>query len=144
MTVERGEDGLLPAIHALYAGDRAQALALLPADEELNAVEAAFFGRLERLRALLEADPACADSFSPDGFAPLHASCFSGGVELTRLLLEHGADRELTARSSFARVPPLGTAAFSGDLASARALLEAGAAPDGAGGGGGTPLHTAA
>jgi ankyrin repeat protein len=140
---ERDEDGLLPATRALYAQGRAAAEPLLPPDDALTAVEAAFFGRLDRLAELIDGDHTLVDAFSPDGFAPLHAACFSGGVATTRLLLARGADREALSRASFARVRPLGTAAFSGDVASAAALLEAGADPDGTSADGATPLQAA-
>jgi ankyrin repeat protein len=140
---ERDADGLLPATRALYTHGRAAAEPLLPPDAVLTAVEAAFFGRLDRLAEVIDGDPALVDALSPDGFAPLHAACFSGGAETTRLLLARGADREALSQASFARVRPLGTAAFSGDVASAEALLEAGADPNGTSADGGTPLQSA-
>jgi ankyrin repeat protein len=105
--------------------------------------EAAAFGRLERLAEILDADPAQANAFSADGFTPLHLACFSGGAGATALLVEQGAELETISRAEIAQVRPLGTAAFSGDVESARVLLEAGADPNGAGGGGGTPLQAA-
>jgi ankyrin repeat protein len=105
--------------------------------------EAAAFGRLERLAEILDADPAQANAFSADGFTPLHLACFSGGAGATALLVERGAELETISRAEIAQVRPLGTAAFSGDVESARVLLEAGADPNGAGGGGGTPLQAA-
>jgi ankyrin repeat protein len=105
--------------------------------------EAAAFGRLERLAEILDTDPAQANAFSPDGFTPLHLACFSGGAGATALLVERGAELETISRAEIAQVRPLGTAAFSGDVESARVLLEAGADPNGAGGGGGTPLQAA-
>lgn len=139
---QRDAQGLLPAMRALYGGDRELAESLLPPGTELNAFEAAAFGRLERLIELL-GDRGAANGFSPDGFTPLHLACFSGGPEAARLLVEHGAELEALARSDFARVRPLGTAAFRGDAESGRVLLEAGADPNGRGEGGFTPLHSA-
>ena len=60
------------------------------------------------------------------------------------MLVDRGAPLERVAESSFARVRPLGTAAFSRDHASARILLEAGAEAGGRGEGGFAPLHAAA
>lgn len=140
----RDEEGHLPAMRALYSRSRELAERLLPADEVLNVHEAAAFGRVGRLAALLAAQPELVGSFSPDGFTPLHLACFSGGAETVRLLVGHGADLEALARSSFAPVRPLGTAAFSRDHMSAKVLLEAGADPNGRGEGGFTPLHSAA
>ena len=99
---------------------------------------------MERLRELLEAAPELVQALSDDGFSPLHFACFSGGAETTRLLAEQGAPLERLAENSFARVRPLGTAAFARELESARVLLECGADADGPGEGGFAPLHTAA
>ena len=141
---ERGADGLLPATRVLYARGRGEAQRLLPADSDLNVFEAAAFGRTEGLAEILDADPAEANRLSPDGFTPVHLACFAGGAGTTRLLISRGAQLETLSTSAFARVRPLGTAAFSGDLESARVLLEAGADPNGRGEGGFTPLHSAA
>jgi len=135
---------LSPAMRALYEGDRAHAEQLLPPDDELTVFEAAAFGRLEALRAILDSDPAQANALSPDGFTPLHLACFAGGPAVTQLLVDRGADLERLSEAAIAQVSPLGTAAFSGDVESARVLLDAGADPNGDGAGGETPLHAAA
>jgi ankyrin repeat protein len=66
-----------------------------------------------------------------------------GRAETVRLLVERGASLERLSEASFARVRPLGTAAFARQLEAARVLLEAGADPNGAGAGGFVPLETA-
>jgi len=126
----RDADGLLPAMHALYRGEADEAHRLLPADGELTACEAAAFGRIDRLRELLEEDPACANEFSPDGFSPLHLAIFGGQEDAARLLVGSGADLEAVSTASFAQVTPLGTAAFVRSAPLARMLLEAGADPN--------------
>lgn len=141
---QRDDDGLLPATRAIYVRTRELGEALLPPDSALTVYEAATFGRLERLRELLDADPASVNERSPDGFTPLHGACYSGGPQTTSLLVEHGADLEAVSQHAFIRVRPLGTAAFSREHESARVLLEAGADPNGPGEGGFTPLFTAA
>src|SRR5512144_1684332 len=103
-----------PAIQALYDGDRDRAETLVAPDDQLPAYEAAAFGRIERLRRLLDDDPAAATSWSPDGFTALHLAIFGGSEEAVRLLLERGADPNALASSDIARVRPLGTAAFVG------------------------------
>ena len=139
----RGEDGLLPAIRALYRGDREEAVRLRPDDHELTTYEAATFGRVDRLRALLDEDPERVREWSPDGFAPLHGALFGGSEDAVCLLIERGADLEALSTASFAKVRPLGTAAFVRSVPLVTLLLDAGADPNGEGEGGFTALDTA-
>ena len=118
-----------PALAALYDGDRDRAESLLGRDDELPAYEAAAFGRIERLRRLLDEDPAAAASWSPDGFTALHLAIYGGSEDAVRLLLERGADPNALATGEIARVRPLGTAAFVGRPDLEEILLEAGADP---------------
>ena len=122
-------DTISPALEALYKGDRDRAQTLLAPDEELPAYEAAAFGRVERLRQLLDDDPGAASSTSPDGFTALHLAIYGGSEETVRLLLERGADPNALATSEIARVRPLGTAAFVGRPDLEQLLLDAGADP---------------
>jgi uncharacterized protein len=139
----RDEDGVLPALHALYAGDRDLGEGLLPPDDELGAAEAAAFGRHERLEALLDEDPAAANAWSPDGFSPLALAIFGGQERAVRTLVERGADIEARSRHRTIRVRPLQTAAFVRDAELGRILLDAGADPNSTGEGGFTALHSA-
>src|SRR5205823_4576195 len=112
-------------------GETDAAYRLLPPDAELTAHEAATFGRVDRLRELLDEDASRANEFSPDGFSPLHGAIFGGHENSVRLLVERGADLEAVSTASFAHVRPLGTAAFVRSVPLARILLEAGADPAG-------------
>jgi uncharacterized protein len=69
------------------------------------------------------------DAWTPDGFTPLHIAAFAHNVEAARALLEAGADPNVFATASFARVTPLGTCAFAGANDVAELLLERGADP---------------
>ena len=137
-------EALLPALRALYLRGRALADDLLPADEALDVFHAAAFGRVERLRALLDGDPGRANAVSADGFTPLHLACFGGSGDAVRLLVERGADPETVSDNAQVRVRPLGTAAFAHAHGCARVLLQAGCDPNGVAAGGFTALHTAA
>jgi ankyrin repeat protein len=132
------------ALQALYEGDEERARQLLPPDVELSVFEAAAFGREERLAEILRADPAQAWAFSDDGFTALHLAIFGRQEAAARLLLDAGADPNMLATSSFARVPPLGTAAFVQSVPLARLLLDHGADPNRPGERGFTALHAAA
>jgi uncharacterized protein YndB with AHSA1/START domain len=136
-------DPVSPVRQALYRGDRAGA-ETAAAGVKLDLFDAAALGRVDRVRELLDAEPELVQTLSEDGFSALHLSCFSGGGEATRLLVERGAPLERVAQSPIARVRPLGTAVFARDEGCVRALLDAGADPNGAGEGGFVPLHTAA
>ena len=132
------------ALQALYQGDEEKARELLGPDDELTVFEAAAFGRLDRLRQIIDEDPSLANAFSDDGFTALHLAIFGGQEEAMRVLLERGADPNVLSTSDIAKVPPLGTAAFVRSVPLARLLLDSGADPNGRGEGGFTALHSAA
>jgi|tagenome__1003787_1003787.scaffolds.fasta_scaffold20986605_3 ankyrin repeat protein len=132
------------ALQALYEGDLARARELLPPDAEPTIFEAAAFGRVERLREILAAEPSRVTALSVDGFTALHLAIFGGQREAARVLIEHGADVNQLSTSSIAQVPPLGTAAFVRSLPLARLLLDAGADVNGHEESGLTALHAAA
>lgn len=69
------------------------------------------------------------DEWSPDGFTALHVAALVDNVAAAEALLDEGADPNVLATASFARVTPLGTCAFSGALGVARVLLDRGADP---------------
>ena len=132
------------ALQALYAGEIDRAHELLPADDQLSVFDAAAFGRVERLRAILGEDPAEAAALSGDGFTALHLAVFGRQAEAAQALIEHGADVNALSGGEIARVPPLGTAAFARSVPLARVLLDAGADVNTQGEGGFTALHSAA
>jgi ankyrin repeat protein len=132
------------AMQALYAGDPERARSLLPPDDRLSVFEAAAFGRVERLRAILDEDPSQATAFAEDGFTPLHLAIFGGSEETMQLLIDSGADVEAVSTGSIAQVAPLGTAAFVRSVPLARLLLDRGADVNQRMEGGFVSLHTAA
>jgi ankyrin repeat protein len=117
------------ALEALYHGDPGRALTLAAPDDQLPAYEAAAFGRVERLRELLDEDPGNANAWSPDGFTALHLAIFGGSEEAVQLLIDRGADVNALATSDIAKVRPLGTAAFVRRPDLEKLLLDAGADP---------------
>ena len=91
---------------------------------------------------MLADSPDQINTFSPDGWTPLHLAAFFGGAEAVRAILATGADPDADADNTF-NVRPIHSAVAVGDHASARALLEAGADPNVEQQGGHTPLDAA-
>lgn len=132
------------ALQALYEGDADRGRQLLGPDETLAAPEAAAFGRIDRLRSLLEEDDGNANAWSEDGFSALQLAIFGGQEEAARLLIDGGADVEALSRHESIVVRPLQTAAFVRSPSLARILLDAGADPNSRAEHGFTALHSAA
>jgi uncharacterized protein len=133
------------AMQALYRGELDEAQRLLPPDDELTAPEAAAFGRIDRLRTLLDEDPARANAWSDDGFGALALAIFGRQEECARLLIDCGADFEAPSRHDTIRgIRPIHTAAFVRSVELTRLLVDAGADVNGRGEGGFTALHSAA
>jgi uncharacterized protein len=143
LATARGDDGVSAIMLARYRFDRPTIDAILDADPELDAFEAAALGRLDRLTTLLDADPGVAAAYSPDGFTALHLASFFGRSEAARLLLEAGADVDAYTRNAFEN-QPLHASAAGRHVEICRMLLAAGADVNATQHGGFTPLHEAA
>ena len=135
----RDAGGLSAVLTARYHRQDEALAALLAAQPELDVLDAAATGRLDVLRAQIEADPDALAARSPEGFTPLHLAAFFGGGAAVRLLLAAGMDADADQENP-ARVRPLHSAVAARDHDAARALLEAGADPDCVQQGGFTPL----
>ena len=139
----RDGSGLPVVLLALFNNQREAADVLLAAEPELGILEASAAGRADRVRELIEADPAVLEARTPEGFSPLGLGAFLGGAEVVRVLLEGGVDPDDDADNQF-HVRPVNSAAASHDHESMRLLLEAGADPNAQQQAGFTPLHEAA
>src|SRR3954465_6222605 len=95
-----------PALEALYQDDAERAASLRGPDASLPAYEAAAFGRVDRLRALLDADPAAANERSPDGFSPLHLAIYGRSADAARLLIARGANVDALSEHEQIKVRP--------------------------------------
>ena len=116
---------------------------LLAAEPELDLFDAASVGRVDRVRALLDQDPARVNGWSSDGFTPLHLASFFGYAKVVELLLARGAEVNPVARNPM-KVQPLHSAAAGRHGEVARLLVEAGANVNAKQEKGWMPLHAAA
>jgi ankyrin repeat protein len=114
----RDANGLRPLMHAAYRGRDAvfHTIATHSSDDPWDRL---LLGESDGLPA--------PDAWSPDGFTPLHIAAFAKNAAGAQALLDAGADPNVLATASFARVTPLGTCAFVGATTVARALIRGGA-----------------
>lgn len=140
----RNASGLSAVLYATYAGRNEIAKILIDRGSRLNIFEAAATGSQERLEQLLHNDPARLNSFSDDGWTPLHLAVFFGRVNTTHVLLAAGADLNAVSHTE-ERVTPLHSAlANPHNAALAQVLIDAGADISVTQLRGYTPLHYAA
>lgn len=86
-------------------------------------------GPFDRIVAGESDDIAGPHDWTPDGFTALHLAAFVDNVDAARKLLDAGADPNVYASASFARVTPLGTCRFANATRVRELLLERGADP---------------
>jgi ankyrin repeat protein len=139
----RDAEGVSALMRARYRADRGMTGAILAALPDLDVFEAAAFGELDRLVALLDANPGLALARAGDGFTALHFAAYFGTPEAARLLLDRGADPDAVADDPMC-VTPLHSAVSARHEDAVALLLERGANPDARQRQGWTPLHGAA
>jgi ankyrin repeat protein len=139
----RDDEGVSALLRARYRMDRALVAAVKAHVDRLDVFEAAAFGDLDRLSALLGAEPDLVAERSGDGFTPLHLAAFFGQADGVRLLLARGASCD-AAGTGWMTGTPLHAAASGSHAGIVRMLLTAGADPNARQTGGWTSLHAAA
>src|SRR5262245_29459891 len=139
----RGRTGDSAILTAVYHRQKEIVNLLVARGVALTLHEACAAGELERAERLVDADSASVNSYSPDGWTPLHLAAFFGYPKIVELLLGHDAD--VLARSHNPNGnTPLHAALASNHAFVAGLLLGAGGdvnSPDAAGW---RPLHIAA
>ncbi len=143
LAAARGEDGVSALLLARYRFDRPIMDALLDADPDLDAFEAAALGRIDRLREAIGDDPGVVTAYASDGFTALHLASFFGKPETAKALIDAGARVDAITTNDLAN-QPLHAAAAGRHIEICRILLAAGADVDATQHGGYTPLHEAA
>ncbi|MDB5076833.1 MAG: DNA-directed polymerase subunit sigma [Chloroflexi bacterium] len=105
-------------------------------------VAASGLGKVDRVTALIDADPRLVDAWG-QGSGPLHWAAYHGHVDVVERLLAAGADIHARARNSFANTA-LHCAALHGHADAVHVLLRHGADPHIVDGYGATAVHAVA
>lgn len=138
---EVGADGISAAMLALYFGQRELGDHIVSNKTTMTVHEAAAFGRIVHLEKLLTDETK--ESFSPDGFQPLHLAAYFGRQEAVKVLLGSRVVLDTLSSNSLG-VAPLHSALSNGNEAIARELVYEGADVNLASKSSWTPLHYAA
>lgn len=137
-------NGVSAVLTAAYYGNAAAVAALRAADLELNVFEAAAVGDVDRVRALVEADPALAQAYASDGFHALGLAAFFKHTDVVRLLIAAGADARAASGNAMAVTALHSAVADGGDREMVDMLIAAGADVNAVQQDGFVPLHAAA
>jgi uncharacterized protein len=139
----KSDSGVSAVLTAVYSGRAEIRDLLLARGAVLELQDAAAVGRLERVKKIVEADPALANSFSPDGFPVVALAAVFGQFAVACYLLEKGADVNAVSTNG------TGYSALTGAVTAGHTeivswLLESGTDANYRYGPGYTPLLTAA
>ncbi|MEX2247352.1 MAG: ankyrin repeat domain-containing protein [Dehalococcoidia bacterium] len=139
----RGASSLSVLQFARYAEQTAILEELVAAGPALDIFEAAMIDRAERVRALLDAEPAQAAAYSSYGFTALHFAAYFGALSAMAALIDGGASMEAVT-TNFLTNMPIHAAGAGGRRPACALLVERGANVNARQHGGFTALHTAA
>jgi ankyrin repeat protein len=137
------EQGLGPYTVARYSRQDEVAKLLLDKGAKLDIFAACMAGVRERVVELLAADRGLVNSYSHDGWTPLHLAAFFGRPEIADILVANGADVNARSKNEM-RNTPLHAAVAGKRPGVASVLLGHGAAVNATQHGGWTALHSAA
>ena len=137
------EKGLSPFAAAKYSQRNDIAELFLEKSVPMDLFEACMAGATDRVKDLMDHDPARINSYSRDGWTPLHLAAFFAQPSAVEALLARGADANARARNGTTNTP-LHAGAAGRNLDVVRALVAHGADVNARQEGGFTALHSAA
>jgi ankyrin repeat protein len=143
LLADKDEQGLGPYTVARYSRQDEVSKLLLEKGVELDIFAACLAGVSERVVELLAADRGLVNSYSHDGWTPLHLAAFFGRPDIAEILLANGADVDARSKNQMQNTPlHAAVAGKRSDIASV--LLNHGAEVNAKQHGGWMPLHAAA
>jgi ankyrin repeat protein len=101
----RGRTGDSAILTAVYHRQKEIVNLLVARGATLTLHEACAAGEFERVERLLAAEPDTVNTFSPDGWTPLHLAAFFGYPKIVELLLAHDADVIAHSRNPTGNTP---------------------------------------
>ncbi|HTR38656.1 MAG TPA: ankyrin repeat domain-containing protein [Bryobacteraceae bacterium] len=137
------DKGLSPFVAAKYSGRNNVAVLLLEYGAELDLFAACMAGADQRVMELARGKDGSVNSYSQDGWTPLHLACFFSQPATAEALIAFGADVNARSRNAMHNTP-LHAAAGGRARDAVRALIEHGADVNARQEGGWTALHAAA
>jgi ankyrin repeat protein len=138
----KDENGLGPFTAAKYSGRNEIAALLLEKGVELDIFAACIAGAEQRVAELTGRNRELIQSYSHDGWTPLHLACFFNHPAIVEALILSGADVQARSRNAMQNTS-LHAAAAGRSRESVRILLEHGADANAQQEGGWTALHAA-
>lgn len=139
----KDENGLSALTIAKYSRKDTIAQMLVDRGANLDILSASILGLQSRVVELLAQDRGLVNSYSSDGWTPLHVAAFFGQKEIAEVLLANGADVHARSRNAMGNTPlHAAVAARNGDVIPV--LLAHGADVNARQLGGFVPLHSAA
>jgi ankyrin repeat protein len=139
----RDERGVSAFALSKYSRQNEVAALLLENGLTLDIFDASMAGATDRVLELLGRDQALVNSYSPDGWTPLHLAAFFSQPKAVETLLERGADVHTRAKNG-TNNQPLHAATAGRNVEVVRLLVARGADVNARQEGGWTALHSAA
>jgi ankyrin repeat protein len=135
--------GETPLMAALYRKHDAAVEWLAASGVQLDIFAAAALGRVDLLDLLVGSGDPAINSYSYDGWTPVHLAAFFGRPSAVERLKTAGADLNAVSRNAL-RNTPLHAAVAGGHVEVSLLLIDSGADVNAVDAGGHTPLHLAA